>query len=414
VSTSITTANGLDAERLARPALDEAEWQRLQRGALVAAAAGAVLFAVVAAVLWSVGGVTAPRQFFQSYLVAFIFCLGSSLGCLVLLMIQHLTGGAWGLVLRRVLEAGARTLVPLAVALVPLLVGVPYLYLWADQEVVNASLELQHKSLYLNVGFFIVRAAGYFVVWLLLAFLLTRWSADQDRQANPERPQRFQALCGPGLVVYGLTITFASIDWVMSLEPHWFSTIYPVMFAVGQILNGFTFALMVLLLLAGRPPLSEVLTRQHLRDLGSLLLAFVLFWAYMAFSQFLLDWVGNLPEEIPWYLRRLRGGWEWLALALVLFHFALPFLLLLSSDVKMNRRSLVRVAVALLIMRFVDVFWWIEPAYSHEGQYFFWLLDLSATLAVGGVCGWWFLGQLRQRPLLPLHDPYLAETLHHE
>jgi hypothetical protein len=198
----------------------------------------------------------------------------------------------------------------------------------------------------------------------------------------------------------------------MSLEPHWTSTMYPVMFAVGQLLTGFTFALTVLLLLAQGPPLSELLAPRHLRDLGSLLLAFVMFWAYIAFSQFMLIWVGNLQEEIPWYLRRLRGGWEWLALAIVLFHFVLPFLLLLSSDVKTNRRSLAKVAIALLVMRFLDVFWWIEPAYPHEGQYFFWLLDLAATLALGGVCAWWFLRQLRQRPLLPLHDPDLAEALH--
>lgn len=407
MSTMSTAARSIDTEQLAQPALSASQWQRLQRGSLIAAVSGAALFAIIAAVLALSKGVTTPRQFFQSYLVAFTYWVSVPLGCLVVLMVQHLTGGAWGLVLRRVLEAGARTLVPLAVLFVPLLFGLSSLYLWTQP----GEIPQDKARLYLNVPFFVARSVGYFAVWLVIVFLLTRWSAEQDSYANSDRQSRLGALSGPGLVVYGLTITFASIDWVMSLEPNWSSTMYPVMFAVGQLLTGFTFALAVLLLLAQRPPLSDVLNRRHLRDLGSLLLAFVMIWAYIAFSQFMLTWVGNLEEEIPWYLRRLRGGWEWLALALVLFHFVLPFLLLLSSDVKTNSRSLAKVAIALLVVRFLDVFWWIEPAYPHEGQYFFWLLDLSATLALGGACGWWFLGQLRQRPLLPLRDPDLLEAL---
>jgi hypothetical protein len=405
-----TTGRSLDLERLSQPALTDSQWQRMRQRALVAAGAGAAFFAIIGTVLAFTDGVTNPRQFFQSYLVAFTYWVSVPLGCLVVLMVQHLTGGAWGLVLRRVLEAGARTLALLAALFVPLLFGLSSLYLWTQPGEVPED----KASLYLNVPFFVVRSAGYFAVWLAFVVLLTRGSAEPEGQASSGRQRRFARVSGPGLIVYGLTITFASIDWVMSLEPNWSSTIYPVMFAVGQLLTGFTFALAVLLLLAERPPLADVLNRRHLRDLGSLLLAFVMMWAYIAFSQFLLVWVGNLEEEIPWYLRRLRGGWEWLALTLVLFHFVLPFLLLLSSDVKTNSRTLAKVAIALLVVRFLDVFWWIEPAYPHEGQYFFWLLDLSATAALGGVCGWWFLGQLRQKPVLPLDDPYLPEALSNE
>jgi hypothetical protein len=207
-------------------------------------------------------------------------------------------------------------------------------------------------------------------------------------------------LSGPGLVLYGVTITLAAVDWSMSLEPYWYSTIYPVLYAVGQILTAFAFAVVVLTLLA-RGPLAGVVRPQHLRDLGSLMLTFVMFWAYMSFSQFLLIWVGNLPEEIPWYLRRTRGGWQWVALALALLHFAVPFVLLLLRGVKEDGPWLMAVAGWLLLVRFLDVFWWIEPAYPHDGQYLFWLLDVGAVVGVGGVWVWWFVSLLRRGPLLP-------------
>jgi hypothetical protein len=222
--------------------------------------------------------------------------------------------------------------------------------------------------------------------------------------------RRFRLLSAPGLILYGLTITFASIDWVMSLEPNWFSTIYPVLFAVGQALQGMAFAVAMLVLLATRPPLSGVIRPAHRRDLGNLLLMFVMFWAYLSFSQLLLIWAENLPEEIPWYLRRLRDGWQWVALLLILFQFGLPFLLLLSRDVKENPRGLAAVAVLVLGMRFLDVFWWVEAAFA-GGMSFYWLLDVAALVGLGGIWVWWFLGQLKQRPLLPLHDPYLPEYL---
>lgn len=387
------------------------DWERLQRYALAAAAAGAGLFAVLGLVHYFVEGDCSPLQFFLSYLVAYNFWLSIPLGCLVLLMVQYLTGGAWGVLLRRVLESGTRTLLPLAVLFLPILAGLfqgdRSLYLWArPPAALPAALqeELHEKADYLNVPFFIARTVAYFACWLLLVYFLNRWSAAREQADEPRLRLLPSRLSGPGLIVYALTITFASVDWVMSLEPTWYSTIYPVLYAVGQILTAFAFAVGVVILLAQRGPLAGVVRPEHLRDLGGLLLAFVLFWAYMAVSQFLLIWVGNLPEEIPWYLRRMRGGWEWLALVLVLLHFALPFLLLLYRDVKENGRALVAVAGGLLVLRFLDVLWWIEPAYPHDGQYLYWLLDVAAVVAVGGVWTWWFLGQLKGRPLLPAYE----------
>jgi hypothetical protein len=378
------------------------EWDRLQRGALIAGVTGLILCLV--------GALFSPAHFFRSYLVAFNFWLGIALGCLVILMLQYLTGGAWGILLRRVLEAGTRTLLLLAFLFVPLLVGLPELYGLTRPEDVAQEPDMAFKRFYLGVQFFVARAVVYFTIWLGVSYFLNKWSAEQDKTACPDLPRRFRLLSAPGLVLYGITITFASIDWVMSLEPLWFSTIYPVLFAVGQALEGMAFAVAVVILLAARPPLSGLIQSAHRRDLGNLLLMFVMFWAYMSFSQFLLIWAENLPEEIPWYLRRTRDGWQWVAILLILFQFGLPFLLLLSRDIKENPRSLAAVAVLVLAMRFLDVFWWVEAAFA-GGMSFYWLLDLAAVVGLGGIWVWWFVWQLRQRPLLPLHDPYQPEYL---
>jgi len=393
------------------PPVSQAEWDRWQRSAAVAAVAGCATFACVGFFLYFLGGVNSWLQFFLSYLVAYNFWLEVALGSLVLLMLQYVTGGAWGFVIRRVLESGTRTLLLLAVLFVPILLGSHVLYLWAQPDAVAADESLQRKSPYLNVPFFVIRAVVYFAVWLALAYFLNRWSARWDAESRPGSPRRYRMLSAPGLALYGLTVTFASIDWVMSLEPDWYSTIYPVMFAVGQMLAAFAFVVAIVVLLATRRPLVDVISPGLLRDLGNLLLAFVMFWAYVSVSQFLLIWMANLREEIPWYLRRTRGGWQWLALLLVVAHFAVPFLLLLSRDVKEHRRRLLFVAGLVLIMRFLDLAWWIEPAYPLEGRYYFWLLDVAALVGLGGVWSWWFLRQLQQRPLLPTHGPFLAEAM---
>jgi hypothetical protein len=396
------------------------EWDRIQRRALVAAVAGLGAFIVLGLILYSLpnqSGIGGAWQFFLSYLVAFNFWVSVPLGCLVVLMVQYLTGGAWGVALRRVLESSSRTLLVFSVLVVPLLIAVflgdASVFLWARPTEMRFDEELRHKALYLNPAFFVVRAFLYFAVWIALSFILNRWSTEQDQQAGPPE-RRFRLLSAPGLALYGLTITFASIDWAMSLEPHWYSTIYPVVYAAGQMLSGFAFAVAVLMLLAPGTSLERILTPAVRRDLGNLLLAFVMFWAYVGFSQYLLIWVANLPEEIVWTLRRTRGGWQWLGILLALFQFAVPFVLLLLRDVKENSQRLMLVALGLFGMRFLDVLWWVEPAFSHEGQYFFWLLDVAATIGLGGLFVWAFVWQLKRRPLVPPYDPNLAEALGHE
>jgi hypothetical protein len=440
------------------------EWDRLRRLALVAAAGGVAAFVVLGVLLYFAGGLTSPQQYFLSYLVAFIYWVGISAGSLVLLMIQYLSGGAWGLVLRRVFEAAARILPFGLVLAVPLIItvfmGDYSLYPWAHHA---EAAELGKKVAYLNAPFWTVRTVIYFGIWTVLAYFLTRWAAIQDqgplppgsmmaagdghRQLTPGAPgtglrsaevdaetritaypppgsvngegllqfqRRFRLLSGPGLALYGLCITFGSIDWGMSLEPHWYSTMYPLLFAVGQLLNAMAFGVVTILLLSRRAPLADAVNRSHRRDFGSLLLTFVMFWGYMAICQFLLIFAENLPEEVPWYLRRSYGAWKVPLVLIFVFHFVVPFLLLLSRDVKQNPRTLLGAAGLLLVMRFVDIFWWIEPSYIHDGQYAFWLLDLAALVGVGGAWLYLFLGLLRSRPLLPLRDPYLTEALTHE
>jgi hypothetical protein len=379
--------------------------ERPRRIALVAGVIGLTICALSA--LFS------PMQFFRSYLVAFLFVLGLGLGSLAILMMQYLTGGGWGLVLRRLLETAAQTLPLLAVLFVPLLFGLGYLYSWARPEALDDAV-LRGKAPYLNVPFFAARAVLYFVVWIGLAWLLARWSREEDRTGNPRLPRRFRLLSGPGLAFYGLTMTFAAIDWAMSLDPHWYSSIYGVLVAVGQVLTAFCFTIAVVVLVAPRSALSSILEGGILRDLGNLLLAFLMLWAYVAFSQFLLVWSGNLTEEVPWYVARMDDGWQYVGLALIVLHFLLPFLLLLSRDLKQSAGLLASLAGFLLLMRFVDIYYLITPSLSSTSPLPWLWLDVAAVVGLGGVWLAFFLWRLPLLPLLPRHDPRTLEAKHHD
>jgi hypothetical protein len=372
----------------------------------------ALFVGAAALAICAIGGFFAPAQFFRSYLFAFLFWTGVALGCMAVAMLHHVTGGAWGLPIRRPLESGTRTLPLMLVLFLPIVLGARKIYEWADPAAVAHDPILRQKSPYLNLPFFTGRALFYFAAWLAFAYFLNRWSLEQD--ATGERPiaRRLQLLSSAGLVTYGLTVTFASIDWAMSLEPHWFSTMYGVLFIAGQALTGFAFIVVVLVLLSDAPPLAGYVGQRHYHDLGKLMLAFVMFWAYVSFSQYLIIWAGNLPEEIPWYLRRLQGGWGWVGVGLILFHFLLPFLLLLPASANRNPRVLAAVAGLIVFMRLVDVFWLTRPAFAGSGFRLHWM-DLLAPIGIGGLWLAVFLWQLGKRPLLPLNDPELQQALAH-
>ena len=371
-----------------------------------------LLLAAVGIVLSIVGFVVAGEHFWESYLIGLYFWHGITMGSLAVLMVQYLSGGAWGVVTRRVFEAASRTLPFMAILFLPLAFGVGELYLWANPDEVAKDAILQHKAPYLNVPFFFIRAALYFAIWSGMAYLLSKWSLEQERDGERGQSLRMQRLSGGGLVLYAITILFMSVDWIMSLDPHWFSTMYGVLFMGGQGLSALAFTIAVVVLLSRTEPMSRVIAPAHLHDLGKLLLAFVMLWAYFSFSQFLIIWSANLPEEIPWYLRRMGGGWQWVGLALIVGHFALPFMLLLSSDLKKHGRTLIVIALLVIGMRIVDLFWQIGPLHGEDHFGVHWL-DAVAPVALGGVWLALFLWQLGTRPLLPLGEPYLHEALEH-
>jgi len=330
-------------------------------------------------------------------------------------MIQHITGGAWGALIRRLLEAGARTIPVMGLLFVPLAFGMKSLYPWARPELVAADELLRHKQAYLNVTFFFIRALVYFIAWSALAWRLSRLSSEQDRTGDERLIRRLVLVSAGGLLVFVLTMTFASVDWVMSLEPRWSSTIYGPLLISGQAVSAFSFAIAVVAVLARSAPsnaMTEAATPGRMHDLGKLLFTFVMVWAYFALSQFLIIWSGNLPEEIPWYLRRTRGGWQWVGLAVILLHFALPFGLLLMRRVKQDARRLLRVALLVLAMRLVDTWWMITPAFGGDGPAFHWM-DAAAAAGVGGLWVHLFCRQLARMPLLPAHDPVLQEAVSH-
>lgn len=358
-------------------------------------------------------GFAHPDQFFRSYLLAFVFWNGLAVGSLAVLMLQYLTGGAWGIAIRRELEAATRTLPLTAAAFLPLAFGMHRLYEWTHADAVAGDELLQKKAGYLNTPFFLARTAIAFAIWMLLAYALNRWSRDQDTHGDHTAIDRkLQLVSGGGLVVYALTTTFTSIDWVMSLEPHWYSTMYGVIFMVSQALGALALATFAVVRLARHKPVSEFLGGRHLHDLGKMMFAFTMIWAYVNFSQYLIVWSGNIPEEIVWYLARFRGGWGWVGLAVLLLHFVLPFLLLLSRRANRDPKTLLLAAGILIGMRFVDIAWLVLPAFS-RGAFRIHPSDLSVPIGLGGLWLGLYIRNLTTRPLVPVDDPGFEEALAH-
>ena len=370
----------------------------------------AMIVGVIFTVLLAVGFLLDRPQFFHSFLFAFGFWTGISVGSLALLMLQHLTGGGWGLVIRRVLEAATRTLPLVMILFLPIVVGAHWIYRWTDAHEMAKSAALADKAKYLNLRFFTIRAAVYLGIWLTLAFFLNRWSLQQDQTASRESTRRMKMISGPGMVLIVFTVTFAAIDWFMSLDPEWSSTIYGFIFVAAWSLSALAFVIAVMAMLSKHEPMNAVVAHLHFHDLGKLLLALVMLWAYFAFSQFLIIWSGNLPEEIRWYLPRTRGGWGVTALAVVILHFAFPFLFLLSRSLKRNAGKLVIVALLVLVMRLFDLLWMIAPTFTGEHFHISWM-DIVAPIAIGGLWLAMFAWQLSKRALIPINDPQYETVL---
>jgi len=369
----------------------------------------------VALVATIFAAVSSPKDFYLSYLFSFLLVLGLTLGSLGLLMLQHLTGGHWGIIIRRPLEAASRNIWLVLLMFVPIIFGMKTLYIaWLDPDKLKATPLSAYQQTYLTTGGFLGRAFLYFAIWGALVWLFNSWSREQDQ--NPEDRalrRRFKLMAGPGIILYILAMTFAAIDWVMSLSPHWASTIYGFIFVGAQAITAMSFMIIVVAALSSSTPYSEIIQKRHLHDLGKLLFAFNMLWAYFDFSQLLIIWSGNQPEEISFYRTRLYGGWGVVAVIVLLFSFALPFLVLWSRDVKRSAGLITKVAIWMIVFRLVDLFWMTRPEFTANAMPNW--RDIVVPIALIGLWVGFFAFNLKQQPLLPLGDPKLAEAIaHHE
>lgn len=355
---------------------------------------------IAAGLLCVLGGWFFPASFFPAYLVGYLFWLGISLGCLAICMLHHLTGGEWGIPIRRILEAGLAPLPLLAILFIPVLFSLPVLYAWARPDEVAHDAVLRHKAMYLNPLWIQIRAAVYFVLWLLLAFVMNR----SPVEPSPQRERRLILVSAHGIILWGLTVTFASVDWVMSLTPHWFSSMFGVLFIGAQGVSGLSLVIVIAALCHANRPWTTTVTPDRVHDLGNLLLAFVMFWSYVSFMQFLIIWSGNRPEEAEWYLVRSGGGWQAFAGLLALLHFVVPFLLLLQRQVKRDVRRLAAIALLLLGMRLFDLYWLVIPTFS-PGRLTLNPWAIVTPIAVGGLWLWLFARRLIAIAEAPLFDP---------
>jgi hypothetical protein len=354
--------------------------------------------------------ITNWERFLHSWLISFMFWLGLTLGSLVLLMLQYTSGGNWGRIGRRFWEAATHNLWLMLACWIPIVAGIKLLYPWTHMQA--AELGVTKTAYYLNPTFFVVRGVLYFAGWGFLAWRMLRWSrVEEAGESTPAAFVGIQNLSGAGIVFYGLTITLASVDWVMSLSPEWWSTVFGMLFMVGQCLTAFAFTIFLLARLTSREPLSRMFKTDYLHDFGKLMLAFVILWAYLSFSQWLIIWSGNIVEEIRWYLDRIKGNWQIIVIALISLHFVLPFALLLSRNLKRQARKLMLVALLVLFMRYVDLFWLIVPNFHQHVAGLDLVINVVTFLAIGGLWLGIFFHKLNQRALLPVNDPHFVEML---
>jgi hypothetical protein len=398
----------LDPKTFAAPSITAT----IRRRSLIVGAIGAIVCLVG---LFMPGG---AEHLLHSWLVAFMFWLGLSAGCMGVLMLTYMVGGWWGFIPRRIFLAGAQNVFLMAIFFLPILIFRKSLYIWMTDEFRQAlppsEAHLWKFASYLTTPRFVIASIIYFAIWMGLAFLLAKWAAERNNSPGNDRDWRlkFQRLSAPGLILYCLSMTFASFDWVMSLDPHWYSTIFGMIFLAGQALSALSFSAAICILLSKQEPMSLFFKKDIMHDIGKLMLAFTMFWAYVSFSQFLIIWAGNLPEEIHWFLNRLDHGWQVLAIGIILFHFALPFSLLLSKDLKKNRVGLTTIALLIMFMRYVELYWYIKPDLGGGNLRFAWL-DIATMATIGGLWMAAFLRTLRSRPLFPVNDPLMDTALEH-
>lgn len=378
------------------------------------------LVGVVGLFFCVVGFFANRAEFFQSYLFAFIYWGGFAIGGLGCLLLNNVVGGRWGVTARRFFEAQMRTLPLMFIFFLVLLLGLQYLYPWTHSDLVHNNDYLKAKQSYLNVPFFLVRVCIYFLIWCFWGWRVRSMSDLQDKTGDPTLRERMRAFSAPGLLIFVLTTTFAYIDWVLSSDAQYYSTVYGAMILIGDVLQTFALTLVVMILASEGDRFGGRINKVILHDLGNLMFAFTIFWTYLSASQLIITWPANLPQELQWYLDRVHGPWKWLTLIIALSMFAIPFLALLSQARKRNPKRLIRIAVWLLVARIIDIFWIVEPTFRNKtpsgllatasGFTIYWT-DFAAFFGMGGIWVYVYVRQLRSRPLLPLRDPRVSSPM---
>ncbi|UCG34417.1 MAG: hypothetical protein JSU68_07205 [Phycisphaerales bacterium] len=373
-------------------------------------AGGLGVVGLVAALIQGILTEEGMHRFYHAYLVNLCYFLSLSLGALFFVMLQHLTRAGWSVVIRRFAEGLTAPLPMLAVLCIPILVGRHELYSWTRSGLVAEDHLLQLKQPYLNTTFFIIRLAACFAIWMLLARFFFANSVRQDMTGDVNLTLRMQAISGPGMVLFAITLTVAAVDLLMSLDPHWYSTIFGVYYYAGGVVGFFALLALVVFLAQSSGRLPRVITIEHYHDMGKLIFAFVVFWAYIAFSQYLLIWYANIPEETVWFLHRQDGDWGVMSLVLLFGHFVVPFLALISRRAKRRKASVAVTAVWVLSMHWLDIYWLVMPGVS-EGHLGLSLMDLTCFIGIGGLFVATAVLALREHSLIPARDPRLIESL---
>jgi len=357
-----------------------------------------------------VGYFVDPGRFFFSYLTAFAFWITIALGALFFVMLHHLTSATWSVVIRKQAEAFMSILPYLIIFVIPVILGIKHLYQWSHPEVVAVDHVLQHKSSFLNIPFFIIRIIIYFAVWTFLSYSLLKVSARQDQAHSKSLSDRMRKISAPGMILFAFTITYASFDWLMSQDSHWYSTIFGVYIFAGGLVSMLAYLTYTSLNLRAKGILPEVITEEHYHDLGKLTFSFLVFWAYVAFSQYLLIWYANLPEETIWFAGRYHGSWKVVTILIAVGYFSLPFVLLMSRGTKRKLKFMKIMVLWLLFMHWIDLYWIIMPNLNRQNAMIHWV-DIATMLGIGGIFMWLFWRKLFSGPLVPINDPRLRKSI---
>lgn len=370
-----------------------------------------LIAAAIGLILCAISFMQESKSFFVSYLTAFVFFLAIALGALFFILVNHLSRSSWSVTVRRLAETLAANLQWMGLLFIPLLFGVHQLFHWTHADVRATDALIQSKAAYLNEPFFYARAAFYFLVWFLVSRYFYRNSLEQDKTGDTYLSYKMGKWSSLGLIFFGLTLTFFAFDWIMSLDPHWFSTIFGVYYFAGCVVSFYATLIIIAFLLQKTGNLREYVNVEHYHDLGKLLFGHNIFWAYSGFSQFMLIWYANIPEETLFFHHR-AGDWKLVSLILPWGHFALPFLFLMSRNVKRRKPLLVLGAVWLLLMCFVDIYWLIQPNFHHHPH--FGLGDIGSILLIGGVFFFLFFQRLKKHSILAYRDPRLSQSLSYD